>query len=257
MKNKQILLASRPQGAVSESTFKLVESDIPQAGEGEFVVRNHYLSLDPYMRGRMDEAKSYAQSAAVGDVMVGTTVGEVIESKHAKFNAGDFVETRTGWQLYGKSNGGGTRRVDRNTGAAGDIVDRTGRVELVLADRGDPIQGRIGIVVAALHALQIQHPQGAKPGEFGTHAHIHHAIHGAGNDRDLPGDAAQAPAAVGDRRVDGATSGHQRNLIDAIGATHRAGASELNVHQKLPYSGQPINRAEGPRRPGRGRPGCG
>ena len=107
MKNKQILLASRPQGAVSESNFKLVESDIPQAGEGEFVVRNHYLSLDPYMRGRMDEAKSYAQSAAVGDVMVGTTVGEVIESKHAKFKAGDFVETRTGWQLYGKSNGGG------------------------------------------------------------------------------------------------------------------------------------------------------
>ena len=112
MKNKQILLASRPQGAVSESDFKLVEADIPQAGDGEFVVRNHYLSLDPYMRGRMDEAKSYAQSAAVGDVMVGTTVGEVIESKHAKFKAGDFVETRTGWQLYGKSNGGGTRRID-------------------------------------------------------------------------------------------------------------------------------------------------
>ena len=112
MKNKQILLASRPQGAVSESDFKLVEADIPQAGDGEFVVRNHYLSLDPYMRGRMDEAKSYAQSAAVGDVMVGTTVGEVIESKHAKFKVGDFVETRTGWQLYGKSNGGGTRRDD-------------------------------------------------------------------------------------------------------------------------------------------------
>ena len=91
MKNKQILLASRPQGAVSESNFKLVEADIPQAGDGEFIVRNHYLSLDPYMRGRMDEAKSYAQSAAVGDVMVGTTVGEIIESKHTKFKAGDFV----------------------------------------------------------------------------------------------------------------------------------------------------------------------
>ena len=102
MKNKQILLASRPQGAVSASNFKLVETDIPQAGGGEFVVRNHFLSLDPYMRGRMDDSKSYAASAVVGEVMVGTAVGEVIESKHAKFKVGDFVETRTGWQQYGK-----------------------------------------------------------------------------------------------------------------------------------------------------------
>ena len=112
MKNKQILLAARPLGAVSESNFSLVETGIPRAGDGEFVVRNHFLSLDPYMRGRMDEAKSYAASAAVGAVMVGTTVGEVIESKHPKFKAGDFVETRSGWQLYGISNGGGARRVD-------------------------------------------------------------------------------------------------------------------------------------------------
>ena len=112
MKNKQILLASRPQGAVVAANFRLVESDIPQAVEGEFVVRNHFLSLDPYMRGRMDDSKSYAANAVVGEVMVGTTVGEVIESKHAKFKAGDFVETRSGWQLYGKSNGGGVRRVD-------------------------------------------------------------------------------------------------------------------------------------------------
>ncbi len=112
MKNVQVLLAARPRGPVEESHFRIVESDIPKAGDGEFVVRAHYLSLDPYMRGRMDDSKSYAAKAVVGDVMVGTAVGEVIESRHAKYQVGDFVETRTGWQLYGRSNGGGVRKVD-------------------------------------------------------------------------------------------------------------------------------------------------
>ena len=114
MKNQQILLASRPKGAVEESHFRLVESDIPKAGDGEFVMRAHYLSLDPYMRGRMDDAKSYAAKAEVGAVMVGTAVGDVIESRHEKFKVGDFVETRTGWQEYGLSNGGGVRKLDPN-----------------------------------------------------------------------------------------------------------------------------------------------
>jgi NADPH-dependent curcumin reductase CurA len=114
LKNKQVLLASRPSGAVEESHFRIVESDSPQAGDGEFVVRAHYLSLDPYMRGRMDNEKSYAAKAEVGTVMVGTAVGEVIESRHEKFKVGDFVETRTGWQEYGVSNGGGVRKLDPN-----------------------------------------------------------------------------------------------------------------------------------------------
>ncbi len=112
MMNKQILLAARPQGAVEEKHFRMAEADVPQAGDGEFVVRAHYMSLDPYMRGRMDDAKSYAKKAEVGEVMVGTAVGEVVASKHEKFKVGDFVETRTGWQLYGKSDGGGVRKVD-------------------------------------------------------------------------------------------------------------------------------------------------
>ena len=112
MKNRRILLAARPQGAVTPAHFRLEETDLPHAGDGEFVVRNHYLSLDPYMRGRMEDAKSYAASVKLGDVMVGTAVGEVIESKHPKFKVGDFVETRSGWQLYGVSNGGGARRLD-------------------------------------------------------------------------------------------------------------------------------------------------
>ena len=112
MKNKQVLLAARPRGAVEESHFRIVESDIPQPRDGEFIVRAHYMSLDPYMRGRMDDAKSYAKNAEVGEVMVGTAVGEVIESRHEKYKVGDFVEARTGWQLYGKSDGGGVRKID-------------------------------------------------------------------------------------------------------------------------------------------------
>src|SRR3979490_2564134 len=96
MKNKQVLLASRPRGPVEESHFRFVESARPTANEGEFIVRAHYLSLDPYMRGRMDDAKSYAKKAEVGEVMVGTAVGEVIESHHEKFKVCDFVETSTG-----------------------------------------------------------------------------------------------------------------------------------------------------------------
>jgi len=112
MKNQQVLLAARPRGPVELNHFRFVEAPIPAAADGEFVVRAHYLSLDPYMRGRMDDAKSYARKAEVGEVMVGTAVGEVIESRHEKFKVGDFVETRTGWQLYGKSDGGGVRKID-------------------------------------------------------------------------------------------------------------------------------------------------
>ncbi len=78
MKNMQVLLATRPHGAVEQSNFRIIESEVPAAREGEFVVRAHWLSLDPYMRGRMDDVKSYAKSAVVGDVMVGTAVWQVV-----------------------------------------------------------------------------------------------------------------------------------------------------------------------------------
>ena len=93
-KNQQILLARRPSGAVDERDFRLVETDVPQPAEGQFLVRNLFLSLDPYMRGRMSDAKSYAKPAEVGEVMVGGAVGEVVASRHPKFKPGDKVRTR-------------------------------------------------------------------------------------------------------------------------------------------------------------------
>jgi NADPH-dependent curcumin reductase CurA len=99
--NQRVLLASRPLGAVSEANFRIDEAPLPEPGEGEVLVRNLWLSLDPYMRGRMSDARSYVKGVELGEVMVGQTVGEVIESRTEKFRKGDKVLTQLGWQRYG------------------------------------------------------------------------------------------------------------------------------------------------------------
>ena len=112
MKSQRIVLASRPQGAVALSNFRLETVDVPPLREGELLLRTLYLSLDPYMRRRMDDAKSYAPSVAIGEVMVGESVAEVVESKHPKFSAGDTVLAYTGWQTHALSDGTGVRKRD-------------------------------------------------------------------------------------------------------------------------------------------------
>ena len=111
MKNLQVTLKARPQGWVRDSDFELVESDIPAIGDGEVLLKTLYLSLDPYMRGRMDDAKSYAKSVNIGDVMVGGAVSEVVESKHPRFSAGDVVVYASGWQAFAKASGDAVMRV--------------------------------------------------------------------------------------------------------------------------------------------------
>ena len=110
-RNLQITLKSRPQGWVRESDFALIETDLPAIDAGEVLLKTLYLSLDPYMRGRMDDAKSYAKSVNLGEVMVGGTVSEVVESKHPKYKAGDLVVSAAGWQTYSKSGGDVLMRV--------------------------------------------------------------------------------------------------------------------------------------------------
>ena len=100
-KNRRVVLASRPSGGVSEDNFRIEQAPVPQLGEGEVLVKNLWLSLDPYMRGRMSDAKSYVKGVDLGEVMVGQTVGEVVESKNEKLKKGDHVLTQLGWQLYG------------------------------------------------------------------------------------------------------------------------------------------------------------
>jgi len=111
-KNIQVQLASRPTGAVEESNFRIVESDVPKPGGGAILVKNLWLSLDPYMRGRMSAAKSYAKYVEIGEVMVGGTVGQVVESNNPRFKVGDHVVGALGWQLYAVSYGEGLTVVD-------------------------------------------------------------------------------------------------------------------------------------------------
>jgi NADPH-dependent curcumin reductase CurA len=101
MRNRRVVLASRPSGPVSEANFRMEDAPLPQPAEGEALVKNLWLSLDPYMRGRMSDAKSYVKGVDIGEVMVGQTVGEVLESRHSRLKAGDKVLTQLGWQLYG------------------------------------------------------------------------------------------------------------------------------------------------------------
>ena len=113
--NRQILLDNRPEGEATTGNFKLVTTDTPALKDGEVLVRNHYLSLDPYMRGRMNDSKSYAASQPLGEVMIGGTVGEVVESQNPKFAVGDKVVGMGGWQEYSVVDGnapGMLRKVD-------------------------------------------------------------------------------------------------------------------------------------------------
>ncbi len=110
--NQRIVLALRPQGVISPDNFRLEQQPMPVIGEGEILIRHHFMSLDPYMRGRMDDAKSYATPQQLNEVMGGGTVGEVIESKHPGFAVGQTVVGMGGWQLYSKDNGKGVRKVD-------------------------------------------------------------------------------------------------------------------------------------------------
>ena len=113
--NKQIHLVNRPVGEASVSNFQLVTSDTPALQDGQVLVRHHYLSLDPYMRGRMNDAKSYTAPQALGQTMGGGTVGDVVESKNAKFAVGDKVAGMGGWQQYSVEDAnqpGALRKVD-------------------------------------------------------------------------------------------------------------------------------------------------
>ena len=101
MENQRVVLASRPEGWVTEGNFRLEKAPLTAPQDGEILVRNLWLSLDPYMRGRMSEQKSYVKGVDIGEVMVGQTAGEVVESKNPAFKKGDHVLTQLGWQLYG------------------------------------------------------------------------------------------------------------------------------------------------------------
>lgn len=110
--NRQITLASRPVGYPKESDFNLIEVPIPTPGDDEVLIKTIYLSVDPYMRGRINAAKSYAANVEIDEVMIGSVIAEVIETKHPNFKVGDIVNAGIGWQEYGVASGDGLRKID-------------------------------------------------------------------------------------------------------------------------------------------------
>jgi NADPH-dependent curcumin reductase CurA len=110
--NKRVVLASYPEAWVTEANFRLETAPDPKPAEGEVLVKNLWLSLDPYMRGRMSQQKSYVKGVDIGEVMSGETAGEVVESKHPSFKAGDKVTAPSGWQLYWSGKGELLTKVD-------------------------------------------------------------------------------------------------------------------------------------------------
>ena len=110
--NRQITLVARPRGVPNESNFQMLEVPIPELGEGELLVKTLYLSVDPYMRGRMNDGPSYAAPAEIGAVMIGGTVGEVVASNDDGFAQGDIVESYHGWQEYAAVAARSARKID-------------------------------------------------------------------------------------------------------------------------------------------------
>lgn len=155
--NRRIVLASRPSGAPSIDNFRLEQTPITQPQSGQILLRTLYLSLDPYMRGRMSDVPSYAPSVAIGETMVGGTVSVVEASGHPDFKPGMLVEGRTGWQEYALSDGQGLTILDANMkqpSMALGVLGMTGFTAYMgLLDIGQPKAGETVVVGAASGAV--------------------------------------------------------------------------------------------------------
>ena len=155
--NLQVRLARRPQGAVSEDDFRRVEVPIDEPREGEVLVRNQWLSLDPYMRGRMNDVKSYVPSVKLDEVMVGQTVGEVIASRDPALKPGDLVLTQLGWQRFGVASACDVHKIDARRVPASYYLGILGMPGITawfgLFEIGQPKAGETVVVSAASGAV--------------------------------------------------------------------------------------------------------
>lgn len=163
--NRQLVLAKRPKGEPDADTLNLVETAVPQAGPGQMLLRTEYLSLDPYMRGRMSDAASYAAPVAIGGVMVGGTVAQVVSSHVDGFVAGDFVLSFNGWQDYALSDGKGVTNLGQSPSRPSWALGILGMPGFTawagLTRIGAPMAGETIVVAAATG------PVGATVGQIG------------------------------------------------------------------------------------------
>ncbi len=155
--NRRILLASRPTGKPTAENFKLVSAPLPTPGEGEVLLRILFLSLDPYMRGRMNAGKSYAKPIEIGDVMEGGTVGRVVRSRHPDFAEGDVVLSHSGWESFAVAEGASLRKLDPSAAPVSTALGVLGMPGFTayagLLTIGQPKPGETVVVAAASGAV--------------------------------------------------------------------------------------------------------
>ncbi|MFJ5443218.1 NADP-dependent oxidoreductase [Pectobacterium sp. CHL-2024] len=163
--NRRVVLAQRPHGAPTSETFRLEQQPVPQVDSGHILLRTVFLSLDPYMRGRMSDAPSYAKPVELNDVMVGGTISRVVESKHPDYQTGDWVLSFSGWQDYAISDGKGLTNLGQsptNPSYALGVLGMPGFTAYMgLTDIGQPKAGETLVVAAATG------PVGATVGQLG------------------------------------------------------------------------------------------
>ncbi len=156
-RNRQIRLAAHPQGFPGEADFTITDNPVPVPGAGEMLCRTLYLSLDPYMRGRMNPGPSYAPGVGLGEVMVGGTVSEVVQSNLDGYAPGDIVLSANGWQQYALADGAGVRKLDPSAApvsTALGVLGMPGMTAYVgLLDHGRPRAGETVVVSAASGAV--------------------------------------------------------------------------------------------------------
>jgi len=155
--NRKVVLAARPVGEPTPADFSLETEAVPTPGDGEILCRTIYLSLDPYMRGRMSDAKSYSEPVGIGEVMVGGTVSEVVASNNPKYTAGDIVSGYGGWQEYSISDGTGLNKIDPSVAPISTALGVLGMPGMTaytgLMNIGQPKAGETVVVAAASGAV--------------------------------------------------------------------------------------------------------
>lgn len=262
--NLQWLLASRPGGEPTPANFRLVTSSVPALKDGEVLVRHHYLSLDPYMRGRMNDGKNYAAPQPLDAVMIGGTVGEVIESQHDAFRVGDTVVGAGGWQQYSivnVSQPGLLRKVDASRvplsaylGAVGmpGVTAWYGLTQIIEPKAGETVtvsaaSGAVGGVVGQLAKARGCRAVGIAGGrdkcdvvvrEFGFDACIDYKAH------KNPASLQAALAAACPNGIDGHFENVGGVVLDAVMQQANAFARIAMCGMIAGYNGEPIPMAE-------------
>ena len=242
--NRQVVLAAHPQGMPGEADFRLVESPMPAPGPDQALVRAIYVSVDPYMRGRISPQKSYAKGVEVGEVMVGEAVGQVVGSESPRFAAGDIVAGMLGWQQYAAADAAGLRQVDPALAPVSTALGVLGMPGITayfaLLEIGQPKAGETVLVSSAAGAVgsavgQIARIKGARAvGVAGSEAKAAYVRDTLGFDGCINYKTApDLPAAVAEACPDGVDV-----YFDNVGGgVHDAAMANLNLGARIVICG--------------------